>query len=149
LSGDAPAGVEFRAATTPARVQDILPVLDQVWGGDHRWKADELSAMLGDNERALDIVIAYADGRPVASSWIEYYDARPFATLWGGSTLPDYRGRGIYRHLVRLRAALASKRGVRFLTVDAGDESRPILERLGFKILGMTTPYIWTRRPAS
>lgn len=38
----------------------------------------------------------------------------------------------------------AAARGVRFLQVDASDDSRPILERLGFVAITTTTPYVWT-----
>lgn len=51
--------------------------------------------------------------------------------LCGGATLPEARGRGAYRALVRARwrdaAALGSA-----LVVQAGAMSRPILRRLGF-----------------
>ncbi|HTX49603.1 MAG TPA: GNAT family N-acetyltransferase, partial [Caulobacteraceae bacterium] len=49
--------------------------------------------------------------------------------------VPDYRGRGAYRALVAARADEARRRGHRFLTVDARETSRPILERLGFQPL--------------
>jgi hypothetical protein len=39
-------------------------------------------------------------------------------------------------------------RGVRYLQVDASDDSAPILRRLGFRAVTTTTPYIWTP-PAS
>ena len=67
-----------------------------------------------------------------------------FATLWGGGTLPAWRGRGIYRALVAYRANLAAERGFRYLQVDASDDSRPILERLGFVAVTTTTPFIWS-----
>ena len=56
--------------------------------------------------------------------------------LAGGATLPDYRGRGAYRALVRARWDAAVERGTPVLTVGAGEMSRPILERLGFSIVG-------------
>ena len=67
-----------------------------------------------------------------------------FASLWGGGTLPAWRGRGIYRALVAYRAGLAARRGYRYLTVDASADSEPILRRLGFRCLARTTPYHWT-----
>ena len=51
---------------------------------------------------------------------------------------------GIYRALVAARARIALERGRRYLQVDASDDSRPILERLGFIPVGTTTPYVWT-----
>ena len=59
-------------------------------------------------------------------------------------TLPAWRGRGIYRAIVAYRANLAAARGLRYLQVDASDESRPILERLGFVAVTTTTPFIWS-----
>ena len=71
---------------------------------------------------------------------------RSFASLWGGGTLPAYRGRGLYRGLVAHRAAEALRGGYRFLTIDARDAtSRPILERLGAVPLVGTTG--WRLRP--
>ena len=53
------------------------------------------------------------------------------------------RGRGIFRALVALRAAIARERGVRYLQADAMDTSRPLFARLGFAELATTTPFIW------
>ena len=51
----------------------------------------------------------------------------------GGSTLPDARGRGVYRALVRARWDDAVARGTPALAVSAGAMSSPILRRLGFE----------------
>jgi GNAT superfamily N-acetyltransferase len=67
-----------------------------------------------------------------------------FATLWGGATLPQWRRRGIYRAIVAYRANLAAGRGFRYLETDASDDSRPILERLGFTVVTTSTPYVWS-----
>ena len=56
--------------------------------------------------------------------------------LGGGATHPDFRGRGLYRALVRARWNAAVARGTPVLTVGAGSMSRPVLERLGFSIVG-------------
>jgi len=58
-----------------------------------------------------------------------------------GGTLTGWRGRGVFRALVARRAAMASDRGFRYLQVDAMPTSRPILARLGFVELAITTPY--------
>jgi GNAT superfamily N-acetyltransferase len=68
-----------------------------------------------------------------------------FAGIWGGSTLPDFRGRGIYRALVSARARSAMDRGIRLINSDCTDMSRPILERSGLRAVTTTTPYVWTR----
>lgn len=53
--------------------------------------------------------------------------------LCGGATLPEARGRGAYRALLREREREARARGTPVLVVQAGRMSRPILERLGFE----------------
>jgi hypothetical protein len=45
--------------------------------------------------------------------------------------------------LVAFRTRIAAERGYRYLQVDASNESRPILHRLGFVPLSSTTPYIY------
>ena len=81
---------------------------------------------------SLGLYVAYADGQPVAAARLELPRDRTFAGLWGGCTLPAFRGRGIFRAMVATRADEARARGFRFLNVDAAETSRPILERLGF-----------------
>ena len=68
-----------------------------------------------------------------------------FAGLFGGVTLPEFRGRGLYKATVARRAELARERGYRWLYVDALPTSRPILERLGFVKLTTTRPYVIPR----
>jgi|SRR5690242_8840673 GNAT superfamily N-acetyltransferase len=51
------------------------------------------------------------------------------------ATLPDHRGRGAYRALVHARWLEARRRGTPALAVQAGANSRPILERLGFETI--------------
>jgi hypothetical protein len=43
---------------------------------------------------------------------------------------------------VARRAQIALERGYSILQVDASDDSRPILERLGLQVVGGTTPYV-------
>lgn len=88
--------------------------------------------------------MAEAGGQLVAAAWLVIRAGTDFAGLWGGSTLPGWRGRGVYRALVDHRAQLAAARGVLFLQVDASAASRPILQRLGFTAVTTTTPYVWS-----
>jgi GNAT superfamily N-acetyltransferase len=53
--------------------------------------------------------------------------------LNAGSTLPEWRGRGAYRALVRTRWDEAVAAGTPVLITQAGRMSLPILERLGFR----------------
>jgi GNAT superfamily N-acetyltransferase len=93
---------------------------------------------------ALTVTVAEAGETVVCAAWIRFESGTEFGTLWGGATLPEWRRRGIYRATVTYRANLAAARGFRYLETDASDDSRPILERLGFVPVTTTTPYIWS-----
>jgi GNAT superfamily N-acetyltransferase len=56
--------------------------------------------------------------------------------LFGGATLPEARGRGVYQALIRARWDEAAGRGTPALFTQAGAMSRPILERLRFEQVG-------------
>jgi GNAT superfamily N-acetyltransferase len=88
--------------------------------------------------------LAEAGETVVCAGWVRFQAGTEFATLWGGSTLPAWRSRGVYRAVVAYRAQLAAAHGFRYLEVDASSESRPILERLGFVAVTSTTPYVWS-----
>lgn len=142
--GAAPAGIEVRRVTDDAGVRDAVTAKDAAFGPDDRDVFSLYSRMVRDPNQGL--FVAYAEGTPVASAQIEMTPGRSFAGLWGGGTNPAYRHRGVYRALVSARAVLARSKGYRFLTVDARDTSRPILERLGF--VPLTTTRAWTLRTA-
>ena len=91
-------------------------------------------------------VLAMVGDEPVSSARMELYPGTGFAGLWGGGTVEPWRGKGIYRALVAFRAAIATERGYTYLQVDATEQSRPILQRLGFTALSSTTPYVYRRK---
>lgn len=106
--------------------------------------ADRLSPELTNDPQSVTVVVAEAGDEVVAVGWVRYLAGTGFATLWGGTTAPAWRRRGIYQALVVYRARLASARGFAFLQVDARDTSRPILARMGLRPLTATTPYVYT-----
>ena len=138
-----PDGVRLVPVTDEAGVDQMIEVHDRVFGPDP-WLRGVLMAQLRDSPESTVMVLAMAGDEPVCSARIGFGTGTDFAGLWGGGTLPRWRGRGIYRALVGYRARLAVARGYRYLQVDASPESRPILERLGFAYLATTTPYIWS-----
>lgn len=87
-------------------------------------------------------VVVMADEQPVSGGRVDFEPGVEFAGLFGGVTLPEYRGRGLYRATVAKRAELARDRGYRWLYSDALPTSRPILERLGFVPITTTTPFV-------
>lgn len=143
-SAELPPGVRIERANDEAGVARLSRVAELVFGEDRSELRNSLLAQLANAPDAIDIVIAMAGDEPVCSARTEFLPDTEFAGLWGGGTLPQWRRRGIYRAMVRYRAELAAERGYKYLTVDASDQSRPILERIGFECLAVTTPYNWS-----
>jgi GNAT superfamily N-acetyltransferase len=139
-----PEGVSLRSAIARRDLDRIAALEETVWSEDHGWLAESLEAEREAEPDALEMVIAEAGGTVVCAGWARFERGTEFATLWGGATLPVWRGRGIYRATVVHRASLAAQRDVRFIEVDASGDSRPILERLGFTAVTTTTPYVWS-----
>jgi GNAT superfamily N-acetyltransferase len=139
-----PEGVLLREVTARADLDRIAAFEESVWADDRGWLAGMLDAERAVDPSALTIVVAESGPTIVCAGWVRFLRGTEFASLWGGSTLPAWRRRGIYRAMVAYRANLAAQRGFRFLQVDASDDSRPILERLGFVAVTTTTPYIWS-----
>ena len=77
------------------------------------------------------VYVAYADGEPIARATGSFGEHA--VTLFGGSTLPEARGRGAYRALVAARWDDAVAHGTPILVTQAGPMSRPILAQLGFR----------------
>jgi GNAT superfamily N-acetyltransferase len=139
-----PAGVRLREVDERSDLDRIARMQEAIWGDDESWLADSLERELAADPDRLTIVVTEAGGDVLCAGWVRFPEATEFATLWGGGTLPEWRRRGIYRAVVAYRANLASQRGLRYLQVDASDDSRPILERLGFVAVTTTTPFIWS-----
>jgi GNAT superfamily N-acetyltransferase len=138
-----PEGVRLRQVTDSADLERIAAMESEVWHEDRAWLSRGLAAEVAADPSSLTILVAEAGDDVVSAGWVRYAKGTEFASLWGGSTLPAWRRRGIYRALVAARAGLAVARGYRYLQVDASDESRPILERLGFVGLTVTVPYVF------
>jgi len=143
LSVAPPAGIDLVPVTGQAEADALVAVHDQVFGGDSRAIGDTVLRGLAEQPCPVAAVVAMAGQTPVCAGRVEFPAGSDFASIWGGGTLPAWRGRGVFRSLVACRAALAADRGYRYLQVDASPDSRPILQRLGFTQLATTTPYRW------
>jgi GNAT superfamily N-acetyltransferase len=124
--------------------QGISDLQLAVWGEDGTDMNTAIAATMAADPSGTSMWLAVAgDGTVVCAARANFHHGTDFASLWGGSTLAAYRGRGIYKALVARRADEAAERGFRFLQVDASPDSRPILERLGLRTLTSTTPWNW------
>jgi GNAT superfamily N-acetyltransferase len=138
-----PAGVRLVPVTDRRGIDHLVRVHDEVFGGDHTAMGDAILARLAERPGTLAAVVAMAGETPIAGARIDFHRGTEFASLWGGGTLPAWRGRGVFRALVAHRVALAAAAGYRYLQVDASADSRPILLRLGFRQVALTTPFVY------
>jgi len=141
LDVQVPAGVRLLPVVDAQGVSDLVRVHEEVFGGDHDSMGTALAVQLAEQPGAVAAVVAVVGRTPVAAGRVELPSGSEFAGLWGGGTLPAWRGRGVFRCLVAYRAALAAAAGFRYLQVDASADSQPILRRLGFVELATTTPF--------
>jgi GNAT superfamily N-acetyltransferase len=140
----APESVGVKAVMDDQKLADFLALESAIWNRSHTTRelllgslSDPLPCQLG--------FVAYADKQPIGFGRVTTSRQGCFAGLWGGSVLPDFRGRGVYRALLSARIKYAKQFGsIRYLRVDALPTSRPILEKYGFKTIGSTWPADWS-----
>jgi GNAT superfamily N-acetyltransferase len=139
---ETPPAIDIRRVEDASGFEDFIALNRRLWPEDEGledWLAEIRKTVLEEPSR-VGVYVAYADGKPVCSARIDLPPASPFASLWGGATLPEYRKRGIYTAVLAIRAREAIARGYRFLTIDASPMSRPIVAKLGFKLLSISNP---------
>jgi GNAT superfamily N-acetyltransferase len=125
-------------------LEDVLRVESQVWDQDFADLKRYLASTMRQHPERMSIYVAYVDREPACTGWIYFPQGSRFASLWGGATLEEYRGQGLYTSLLAVRAQGAKARGLGFLTVDASPMSRPILEKHGFEMIAYAYPCKWT-----
>lgn len=129
-TGSMPKDIVVRRIDDARGLADHIAVNGAIWDHGSGARNEMYAQRLRDP--SLGLYVAYAGGQPVAASRLEMPRDRVFAGLWGGCTLPAFRGRGIFRAMVRARADESRANGYQFLNIDAAETSRPILEWLGF-----------------
>ncbi|MET7803334.1 GNAT family N-acetyltransferase [Micromonospora chersina] len=139
-----PEGVRLREVTSREDLERIAAMEKAVWNEDRSHLVTGLAKEIEADPQSITIVVAEAGDTVVSAGWVRYLPNTGFATLWGGSTLPEWRRKGVYRALVAYRARLAEQRGKTLVQVDCSPDSRPILERLGLVAVTTTTPYVYT-----
>lgn len=140
-----PAGVTLRRVTAQRDVRAMSAMQDEVFG-------DPVSAEMADAllrrvslSDGMELWVAEAKGEIVSAGRLEPVPGGTFAGIWGGATVPQWRGQGIYRALTAARARSALTLGKTLIHSDSTEFSRPILERAGLVAVSTTTPYRFTR----
>jgi hypothetical protein len=145
---DTPQGpvVVRRLEPGPSAVDDVTRMLDAQESVFGTGRGPSVGSAVRELESgSSELWVAEVGDRVVCGGRLTPVEGTEFAGIWGGSTLPELRGRGIYRALVAARARSALARGIRFIHSDCTDMSRPILERSGLQAVTTTTPYVWSR----
>ena len=141
-----PVAHDVRQITSTAKIADVMSVERQVWNEDFADLEAYLTHTLASEPEKMNIYVAYVGDQPVSSAWVYFPPHSQFASLWGGSTLPEFRGQGFYSALLAVRVQEAISRKVSYLTVDASPMSRPILEKFGFEKIADSYPCNWKCR---
>jgi ribosomal protein S18 acetylase RimI-like enzyme len=123
--GQAPVAVEVRRAETADEHLAAARIAAVAFG------MPEPTAVRPEHDPNNVVYLAYVDGEPVARGSAAFGEHA--VSLFGGSTLPEARGRGAYRALVAARWEDAVARGTPALVTQASPMSRPILAQLGFR----------------
>lgn len=113
-----PSDHDVRRITEPAQFDDFLRVANDVESYDHSQIVAHLRQALADGSTQHLAYLAYVDGEPAAIGRLHSHPDKHFAGLYGGSTRPAFRSRGLYRALVSARATDAIKLGAKYLLVD-------------------------------
>jgi hypothetical protein len=125
-------GVEVRRVETYDDFLEGLSVSAAGWGTPP--PADPEAIWRRRSSRPGGEWIAHLDGEPVSYAGAIAGPRGLFLT--GGVTVPEARGRGAYRALVRARWDEAVSRGTPALVVHAEEASRRVLVRIGFEQVG-------------
>jgi GNAT superfamily N-acetyltransferase len=124
------------------RLQQFQVIAERIFRGSRHTVARELAAALSAGSLEHVGYLGFDSGTAAAIGRMYTNPGARFAGLYGGGTLPEHRGRGLYRALVARRVHDALAGGARYMRVDALPTSQPILERLGFYELTHAWPCV-------
>jgi GNAT superfamily N-acetyltransferase len=144
LMAPPPEGVTVSPVKDEQSIADFLSLESAIWACDPSKTREVLLSALSDPlQRNLGFV-AYLESKPIGFGRVTASPHSQFSGLWGGSVLPDFRGRGVYRALLSARIQHVRQfDSIRYLRIDALPTSRPILEKYGFKAVASTWPAEW------
>ncbi len=128
--------VDVRPVETVEQFLEAMAVDWEVWQVSDEQREERRAAAAGHfaDDRASGMAhlwAAFEDGRAVGFG--RALDLEEGVALMGGAVLPEARGRGIYRAVVRARWDHAVERETPLLVVQAGPMSAPVLDGLGFE----------------
>ena len=117
---------------------------ETVWGVPHDWLPGmPESEVSGPGDPCAVVVAVTEDGTVVCAGWARFHQGTGFVSLWGGSTRPQWRGRGAYRATVAHRARPAVAAGYRFLQVTRPRTAPRSWPGWACGRWAVTVPYVW------
>jgi len=131
----------IRRVQTEADLDALISITTTAFGDERPMSAQYRAAILASSDRAM-LLATLPNGQPAGAASVIAPRNHPFALMTGAGVLAEARGKGLYRALVEARLQAASDAGNRFAAVDAGDMSRPILARMGFRALDNETTWM-------
>jgi hypothetical protein len=134
--------LDVRRVVWPEQLDEVAQLEAQVWGGDFSWLRRRLAGWLA-WPGYLSVYVGYMLDQPACAGWIVFHPDSQFASLYGGSTLEEYRGRGLYKAVLACRLQEAMQRGRPYLIVEPTEINQPIMSRYGFEVLTYTQDYLW------
>ena len=139
-----PTGTRLREIASDEDWERVRVSVDAVWGEDTSWVNDALRA---EQRRDPDLLTAAVVEDAATLEVLSYAVLRlqpgtEFCGLWGGSTLPEWRGRGLYRALTSPPCPAGPRPRLPYARVDTSPDSRPILVGLGMHAVADTRPYL-------
>jgi len=141
----APVQADVREISSREGLETVISVLERVYSGSNfGWMRGRLGLHL-EIPGYLKLYAVWAEGEPVCTGWTYFYPNSVFAGLWGGATVAEFRGRGLYTALLAARVQEAIRRRRRYMFLDASEMSRPIVQKHGFQILDWTCAYEYQR----
>lgn len=124
--------------TNEKGIQDIINLEQTVWGTSFKQLGEKFIRDKAREPNSLYLYGVYENSQLISGAWMYIEPDSSFASLWGGSTLPSFRGKGCYTALLEVRAKKAFELGHPILTVDASPMSRPILKKNVFVCIALT-----------
>ncbi|MGE0791416.1 MAG: hypothetical protein AB7S26_37425 [Sandaracinaceae bacterium] len=141
--GDASSDLEVRRVDSIDALRACRDVMHRAFGRELRSTDEEDRAELAqcaDPGGRVHRFVVHHRGEPICSGGFNVFVELGFAFLWAGGTVPEARGRGAYRALLRARLEAARDLGVEWAGLYAKtDTSAPIVASLGFEHVGAMT----------
>lgn len=127
-------------AKSKEQIGDVVDLTCEIFGIDVNEREDmiqERLAILDNPANRSGFTVTYIGNKPAGYSRYRISSDGTAMYLSGSGVLEEFRGKHVYLSLLKHRSEIAIKNGCKLLTVFAReDTSKPILEKLGFRIEG-------------